>query len=104
VRVTASDRTDTAVLVDRSTRRAGKSSYDFHIDRADGSVTATTASGGAIRIGRMTHGLAKLMNGSGNIEVGIGEGTAAYVDVSSERGSARDAVSSVRRHHHSARG
>ena len=48
----------------------------FDIDRADGSVTATTASG-AIRIGRMTHGQAKLMNGSGNIEVGISEGTAA---------------------------
>jgi hypothetical protein len=48
----------------------------FDIDRADGSVTATTASG-AIRIGRMTHGQAKLMNGSGNIEVGISDGTAA---------------------------
>ena len=55
------------------------------IDRADGSVTATTASG-SIRIGRMTHGQAKLMNGSGNIEVGISEGTAASVDVNSERG------------------
>jgi DUF4097 and DUF4098 domain-containing protein YvlB len=65
----------------------------FDIDRADGSVTATTASG-AIRIGRMTHGQAKLMNGSGNIEVGISEGTAAHIDVNSERGTVRDAVSS----------
>ena len=68
-------------------------SCDFDIDRADGSVTATTASG-AVRIGRMTHGQAKLMNGSGNIEVGIGEGTAASIDVNSERGSVRDSVSS----------
>ena len=68
-------------------------SGDFDIDRADGSVTATTASG-AIRIGRMTHGRAKLMNGSGNIEVGIGEGTAAYIDVNSERGSVRNSVTS----------
>jgi hypothetical protein len=45
-------------------------SCDFDIDRADGSVTATTASG-AIRIGRMTNGLAKLMNGSGTSEVGV---------------------------------
>ncbi len=67
-------------------------SCDFDIDRADGSVTATTASG-AIRIGWMTHGQARLMNGSGNIEVGIGEGTAARVDVNSERGSVRDSVS-----------
>jgi hypothetical protein len=51
----------------------------------DGSITATTASG-AIRIGRMTHGQAKLMYGSGNIKVGIGEGTAASIDANSERG------------------
>lgn len=68
-------------------------SCDFDIDRANGSVTATTASG-AIRIGRMTHGQAKLANGSGNIEVGISEGTAADIDVNSELGSVRDAVSS----------
>lgn len=67
-------------------------SCDFDIDRADGSVTATTASG-AIRIGRMTHGQAKLMNGSGNIEVGISEGAAAHIDVHSERASVRDSVS-----------
>jgi len=65
---------------------------DFDIDRADASVTATTASG-AIRIGRMTHGQAKLMNGSGNIEVGIGEGTAASIDANSERGAVHNFVS-----------
>jgi putative adhesin len=68
-------------------------SGDFDIDRADGSVTATTASG-AIRIGRMTHGQAKLTNGSGNIEVGISEGTAASVDANSERGAVHNFVSS----------
>jgi hypothetical protein len=68
-------------------------SGDFDIDRADGSVTATTASG-AIRIGRLTRGQAKLVNGSGNIEIGIGEGTAASVDANSERGSVRNSVSS----------
>lgn len=65
----------------------------FDIDRADGSITATTGSG-AIRIGRMTHGQAKLMNGSGNIEVGISDGTPAYLDVNSERGSVRNSVAS----------
>ncbi len=69
------------------------SSGGFDIDRADGSVTGTTASG-AIRIGRMTHGQAKLMNGSGNIEVGIGDGTAVYLDVKSERGAVRNSVAS----------
>ena len=66
---------------------------DFDIDRADGSITATTGNG-AIRIGRMTHGQAKLMNGSGNIEVGVSEGTAASVDANSERGSVRNSVAS----------
>ena len=66
---------------------------DFDIDRADGSVTATTASG-AIRIGLLAHGQAKLMNGSGNIEVGISEGTAADLDVNSERGAVRNSVPS----------
>jgi hypothetical protein len=66
-------------------------SAGFEVDRADGSVTATTASG-AIRIGRMRSGQAKLMNGSGDIEVGISEGTAAHIDVNSERGSVRNSV------------
>jgi hypothetical protein len=65
----------------------------FDIDRADASITATTASG-AIRVGRMTNGQAKLINGSGNIEVGIDEGTAASIDATSERGAVHDFVSS----------
>ncbi|WP_020388424.1 DUF4097 family beta strand repeat-containing protein [Kribbella catacumbae] len=67
-------------------------SCDFDIDRADGNVTAETASG-AIRIGRMTNGQAKLMNASGNIEVGISEGVAASFDVDSERGAVHNFVS-----------
>lgn len=67
-------------------------SGDFDIDRADGSITATTASG-AIRIGQLTHGQAKLMNGSGNIEVGISEVTAASIDATSERGAVHNFVS-----------
>ena len=63
----------------------------FDIDRADDSVTAKTGDG-AIRIGRVTRGQAELVNGSGNIEVGISEGTAARVDVNSERGSVRNSV------------
>ena len=64
----------------------------FDIDRADGSVTAKTANG-AIRIGRMTHGQAKLSNGSGNIEVGISEGTAASGwTPTATRGAVRNSV------------
>lgn len=67
---------------------------DFDVDRADGSVTATTGRG-AIRIGRMTRGRATLTNGSGNIEVGIGAGTAVHVEARSDHGSVRDTVSST---------
>lgn len=63
----------------------------FDIDRADGSVTARTGNG-AIRIGRLARGRAELANRSGNIEIGIGEGTAARVDAGSKRGSVRNSV------------
>jgi hypothetical protein len=65
----------------------------FDIDRADGSVTAETGDG-AIRIGRLARGQAELSNRSGNIEVGIGEATAARVDADSKRGSVRNSVPS----------
>jgi hypothetical protein len=65
----------------------------FDIDRADGAVTAKTGDG-AIRIGRLTRGQAELLNRSGNIDVGISEGTAATVDANSKRGSVRNSVPS----------
>jgi Putative adhesin len=68
-------------------------SCDFEIERADGSVTAETG-GGALRIGRMTNGRARLRNGSGDIEVGITEGSAASIDVESERGGVHNYVTS----------
>jgi hypothetical protein len=65
----------------------------FDVDRADGDVTAETA-GGAIRIGRMTNGRARLRNSSGDIEVGIAEGTAVSIDLNSERGAVHNFVAS----------
>ncbi|MEJ3749783.1 DUF4097 family beta strand repeat-containing protein [Actinomycetes bacterium KLBMP 9797] len=65
----------------------------FDIDRADGGVTAKTGDG-AIRIGRLTRGRAELLNGSGNIAVGISEGTAARVEANSKRGSVHNSVPS----------
>jgi hypothetical protein len=40
----------------------------------------------------LTRGQAELANSSGDIEVGIGEGTVARVDANSTRGSVRDSV------------
>lgn len=63
----------------------------FDVERADGGVTAKTGSG-VIRIGRLTCGQAELSNRSGDIEVGISEGTAARVDAESKRGSVRNSL------------
>jgi hypothetical protein len=68
----------------------------FDIDRADGSVTAKTGDG-AIRIGRLAHGRATLWNRSGNIEIGIGEGTAVRVHADSKKGSVRNTVAAQER-------
>ncbi|MEV5967334.1 DUF4097 family beta strand repeat-containing protein [Kribbella sp. NPDC051952] len=71
----------------------GSAACDFDVDRADGNVSVRTASG-AVRIGRLTNGTTKLMNGSGNIEVGISPGVAASIDANSERGAVHNFVTS----------
>ena len=75
VRVTASDRTDTVLLV-KPINEASRS------DVKVANKTTVDFVGG------------QLMNGSGNIEVGISEGTAASIDADSERGSVRNSVAS----------
>lgn len=67
-------------------------SGSFDIDRADGSVIAQAANC-PIRIGRITRGQAELANASGGIEVGISEGTAAWVDAKSTKGAVRSSLS-----------
>ena len=64
----------------------------FDIGRADGSVTAMTGGNGVIRIGRMARGHAELVNASGDIEVGVGQGTAVRVEADSKYGSVRNSV------------
>ncbi|MBF6332811.1 DUF4097 family beta strand repeat-containing protein [Nocardia transvalensis] len=58
----------------------------IELGRADGNVIAKTVNG-AIRVGRLTRGQAGLMNSAGNIEIGVSEGTAAWVDANSTKGS-----------------
>jgi len=69
----------------------GSAGGSFDIDRAEGSVIAK-AGNCPIRVGRMTRGQAELMNASGGIEVGIGEGTAAWVDARSTKGAVRSSL------------
>jgi len=65
----------------------------FDIGRAAGSVTAKTGDG-AIRIGRLARGRAELANSSGDIEIGVSEGTAARVDARSTKGTVHNSLPS----------
>jgi DUF4097 and DUF4098 domain-containing protein YvlB len=62
---------------------------DIVIDRADSSVVAKTATGG-IRVGAVARGTVVLDTAAGDLEVGIPEGTAAWLDVSTSYGTVRN--------------
>ena len=66
---------------------------DIEIRRAESSVTATTAHG-ILRVGEAVRGSVRLETHYGAIEVGIREGTAAWLDVSSGAGQVRNALPS----------
>ncbi|GAA3120729.1 DUF4097 family beta strand repeat-containing protein [Streptosporangium carneum] len=62
---------------------------DITVDRALASVNAKTAAG-SIRIGEAVRGLVTLETAYGRLEVGVREGTAAWLDVSAPYGSVRN--------------
>jgi hypothetical protein len=64
---------------------------DIEIRRAEGSVTATTAHG-VLRVAEVARGTVQLETSYGAIEVGIREGTAAWLDVSSGSGQVRNTL------------
>ncbi|MFE5816311.1 DUF4097 domain-containing protein [Streptomyces sp. NPDC056479] len=59
------------------------------IARAEASVTCTTTHG-VLRVAEVARGTVQLETSNGSIEVGIREGTAAWLDVSSNRGQVRN--------------
>ncbi|QFQ95022.1 DUF4097 domain-containing protein [Streptomyces phaeolivaceus] len=61
------------------------------IARAEASVTGTTTNG-PLRVAEVARGTVQLETSNGSIEVGIREGTAAWLDVSSNRGQVRNMV------------
>ncbi|MFI1466527.1 DUF4097 family beta strand repeat-containing protein [Streptomyces wuyuanensis] len=65
---------------------------DIEIRRAEDSVTATTAHG-TLRVGEVARGTVQLETSYGAIEVGVREGTAAWLDVSSGSGQVRNTLS-----------
>lgn len=71
--------------------RVSGSNGDIDIARAEGSVTATTAHG-TLRVAEIARGTAQLETNHGAIEVGIREGTAAWLDVNSGAGQVRNTL------------
>ncbi|MEV5341149.1 DUF4097 family beta strand repeat-containing protein [Streptomyces sp. NPDC052676] len=71
--------------------RVSGANGDIEIRRAEDSVAATTAHG-TLRVGEVARGTVQLETSYGAIEVGIREGTAAWLDVSSGSGQVRNTL------------
>ncbi|MFF2962103.1 DUF4097 domain-containing protein [Streptomyces sp. NPDC057963] len=71
--------------------RVSGANGDIEIRRAEGSVTATTAHG-TLRVGEVARGTVQLETSYGAIEVGVREGTAAWLDVRSGSGQVRNTL------------
>ncbi|PWI16953.1 hypothetical protein DI272_24375 [Streptomyces sp. Act143] len=61
------------------------------ISRAEASVTGTSTNG-VLRVAEVVRGQVQLETSNGSIEIGIREGTAAWLDVSSQRGLVRNTL------------
>ncbi|MFJ7077698.1 DUF4097 family beta strand repeat-containing protein [Streptomyces sp. NPDC098781] len=61
------------------------------VDRAEASVTGTTTHG-SLRVAEVARGEVQLETSNGTIEVGIRQGTAAWLDVHSSRGQVRNTL------------
>ncbi|MER6570291.1 DUF4097 family beta strand repeat-containing protein [Streptomyces sp. NPDC001093] len=71
--------------------RVSGANGDIDIARAEDSVTATTAHG-TLRVGEVSCGTVQLETAYGAIEVGVREGTAAWLDVNSGSGQVRNSL------------
>ncbi|MGX2996354.1 DUF4097 family beta strand repeat-containing protein [Streptomyces sp. JNUCC 64] len=71
--------------------RVSGSNGDIEVRRAEDSITATTAHG-TLRVAEVARGTVQLETSYGAIEVGVREGTAAWLDVSATSGQVRNAL------------
>ncbi|MEU6236305.1 DUF4097 family beta strand repeat-containing protein [Kitasatospora sp. NPDC047058] len=71
--------------------RVSGANGDIEIRRAEASVAATTAHG-TLRVGDVVRGSVQLETSYGAIEVGVRQGTAAWLDVSSTAGQVRNTL------------
>ncbi|MFJ3706308.1 MULTISPECIES: DUF4097 family beta strand repeat-containing protein [Streptomyces] len=84
-----------STIVDTATGelRVSGANGDIQIRRAEDSVTATTAHG-TLRVDSVCRGTVQLETNHGTIDIGVREGTAAWLDASSGRGQVRNALTS----------
>jgi hypothetical protein len=71
--------------------RVSGANGDIDIRRAEESVTATTAHG-TLRVGEIVRGSVQLETSYGAIDIGVREGTAAWLDLSSNSGQVRNTL------------
>jgi hypothetical protein len=71
-----------------SDARISSTHGDISLDRALGSVVVKSAYGG-VRIGEVMRGAVQIESAYGRTELGVREGTAAWLDVSSQNGTVR---------------
>ncbi|MET4923490.1 DUF4097 family beta strand repeat-containing protein [Streptomyces sp. PSRA5] len=71
--------------------RVSGANGDILIEHAEGSVTATTAHG-ALRVDDVARGTVQLETSFGAIEIGIRQGTAAWLDASSRAGQVHNTL------------
>ncbi|CAL9301843.1 DUF4097 family beta strand repeat-containing protein [Streptomyces sp. SudanB182_2057] len=81
----------TTVDVATGALRVSNANGDIEVRRAEDSVTATTAHG-TVRVGDVARGTVQLETSYGAIDLGIREGTAAWLDVSSGAGQVRNTL------------
>jgi hypothetical protein len=74
--------------------KIGSANGDITVDRAATSLTAKTARGG-VRVGEVAGGTVLLETSVGRIEVGIPEGTAAWLDLDAGGGAVRNLLESA---------
>ncbi|MFF2190848.1 DUF4097 domain-containing protein [Streptomyces sp. NPDC058155] len=74
--------------------RVSGANGDIEIHRAEDSITATTAHG-TLRVDEVARGTVQLETSYGAINVGIREGTAAWLDVKSDRGQVRNTLTTA---------
>jgi len=85
---------DTWVGEVRGSARVKAANGSIAVDLANADVVAKTANGD-VRLGEVARGSVVLETQAGDLEVGIGEGTAAWLDVSSRLGKRHNASESA---------